>query len=112
MNSTTEKLLKGFTELCEELVSNAYIVTDGRSVVDTVLDYDLAVHLCKLSQRKYEGSDFVVIKIEDALEFAYRKGFQEAIHECGVREKERLEKTDGEDSELRERDLQQQKESD
>ena len=102
MESTTEKLMKGFTELCEELVSNAYVVTDGRAVMSTVLDHALAVHLCQLAGRKFESKSWRVVKIDDAIELAYRTGYNEASKENDIEQ----------DPKLRECDLQQQEKSD
>jgi len=107
MMTTTEKLLKGFTELCEELVSEAYVVTNGRAVMSTVLDHELAVHLCKLSNRKLGTNDWKVAKIQDALELAYRTGYIAAVEEHKNIDGEQDEK----DSELRECSIQHEEES-
>ena len=108
MDSPTEKLLKTFTELCEELISKAYVVTDGRAVMTTVIDHDLAIHLCKLVGRKTESNKWKVATIANAVEMAYRTGYETAV--------ENLKKPDGDidekDSELRECDIQPEEESD
>ena len=103
----TEKLLKAFTEVCDELISEAHVVTDGRRFMTAVLDYDLAEKLCKMAKQN-SNADWRVLNIPTALEFAFRTGYAIAQYEM----QERNGGNDEKDSELRECELPEQKESD
>jgi len=100
----TEKLLNVFTELCEDMINEAFMVTDGRRVVTTVLDYDLAVKLAKMANES-SSTRFYVLNIPTAINFAFECGYQIATNE-------RNGDNDDKDPELRERDLSEQKETD
>ena len=60
----------------ETLIENAFIVTDGKSVKGTVLDATVAEYLCRKSHESGEIL-FKVANIESAIDYAYRRGFQD-----------------------------------
>jgi len=108
MTNKTNILLKTFTELCEELISEAWVVTDGQKVIDTVLDHGLAVHLCKLMLRKEPNSSWYVATIPNAIALAWKTGYIEGRKDYGLDEETIIDEhgdVDGENSELRERDI-------
>jgi len=119
MSEVTEKLFKGFVELCEDLVSDTYVITNGREVVTATLDHDIATKLCKLTRRNDPNGNWVVAKIPSAIEFAYAHGRADAIEELNQSGEEasnaapeQIGETDGQDSQLREREIQHQEEPD
>jgi hypothetical protein len=107
MNTATEKLLKTFTELCESLIADAYVITDGRSVLTAVLDHELATKLCQVMIDRTCDNSWKVTKIADGLELAYRNGYNQA---CKDFEKQIERNTDEQDSELRDSELQREEE--
>ncbi len=75
---SSEILYKSFVSLCEKLITDAYVVTNGRSILTAVLDHDVATKLCQVMIDK-SGQDWKVAKIPDALEMAYRDGYEDAL---------------------------------
>lgn len=110
MESTSDKLFKGFVELCEELVTEAYLITDGRQVLTAVLDHSVATKLCKTMIKRTGDPNWKVTKIADGVELAWRNGYLQ-----GCREMEMKINANGdaneEDSELRDGGLQSEEES-
>ena len=117
--NTSEKLLKAFTEICEEIVSDVYVITNGRSTLTATLDHNVATKLCEMMIKQSGNSDWVVAQIPNAIEFAYRHGYETAIdHVKAVQSGEGVEETapefkgelDAENSELRDGELQREEE--
>jgi len=119
MNKSSEKLFMGFLELCEELVSEAWVVTDGRAVMTAVLDHEVAIKICQLAIRKTDSDKWKVAKLADSIEMAYRCGYEHALNDINNNDtgEEASEdglapetdgENDGEDSELRDGDIQHQ----
>lgn len=109
MSLNTETLLKSFVEICEDLVSDAYVITDGMNVLTAVLDYDVAIKLCKFTIDKTGNDKWKVASIPNAILMAYRAGHKQAVYNMkSTKEGDK----NAEDSELRVGEFQREPESD
>jgi len=109
MSSTSEKLFKGFIELCEELVHDAYVITDGHAVLTATLDHDVAIKLCKLTIRQTGNKNWRVTSLSETTEFAYRTGYDAACQDLQEQisdEEVSSDKLASENGENNEKDLQ------
>ena len=68
------------------MVEKAYIVTNGCRVAGVVLQESLAKHICKKTINSYEeehreqaSKEWVVCNIERAIQYAFERGFNEAL---------------------------------
>ena len=116
MNPTQQQLLNSFLELCDSLVEDAFVVTNGRIVAAVVLEETLAKHICRKCVQKAtleEKKSWVVCNISNALDYAFECGYRYALRKESCEEvapkgeglaQETRKETD--DSELRERELQ------
>jgi hypothetical protein len=120
MESASEELFKGFVELCEKLVSDAYIITDGRRVLTATLDHSVATKLCQVMIDRTGEPNWRVASIANGIELAYRCGYDQACRDF----KDRMSgeeaqdaapelegESRGENSELRNRELRGEEES-
>lgn len=74
MNEKQEKILSSLLEICDDLVSGAFVVTDGYMVSAIVLDEGVAKYLCKEMRKQYNNDKWVYLSIPMAIEYAYSIG--------------------------------------
>jgi len=113
MESASEKMLKAFVDLCETLVSEAYVITDGRSVLTATLDHAVASKLCDMMIKQSNNKNWKVATLNGLAQYAFKNGYaagKEASTDGLVPDLRG--DTDGKDSELREREIQHEEESD
>lgn len=122
MNTIQEKLINRLLELCDSIIGDAYVVTDGLRVSAIVLDKKIAEFLCKEMRKKYNTDAWVYLSIPESVEYAFSCG-----RECAFEEISQVKKADkkveqpvdvstlgeenGEDKELRESNVQSKEES-
>jgi hypothetical protein len=105
-----EELMEKFVEICDSLVSTAFVVTDGIRVSAIVLDEKVALFLAREMIKKYNDRHWTYLQIPDALEYAFSRGveYQKQMMIDAVKP------NDGdkneENTELREGDIQPQQE--
>jgi len=110
LDPTLEKLLKSFIDLCDTVVENAFVVTNGVCIAGIVLQESLAHHICKKTIDTYKDQDearteWVVCKIPEAMRYAFERGFRVAIQQVS------MQRTSREESSQIEIDAQENKEN-
>jgi hypothetical protein len=90
-----KSLLESFIELCDSIVEDSYVVTNGIRVAGIVLDEKLAKHILRKTVTAYKPEEielakkeWVVCSIPKALEYAFTRGFKEG-HNKAVEQFER-----------------------
>jgi len=101
MNPTQEKLLNTFLELCDVLIEESFVVTDGFNVDMVSFDKEFAEKRCQRlirdCEKNNEESLWVVTEIKHAVQYGFKTG-----HELTKKENE-----NGKVKELRDGKLQQ-----
>lgn len=76
-----ETLLESFMQLCDSVVENAFVVTDGMEIAGIVLQESLAKHICrkivntyKIEDRKRAEKEWVVCSFPSAMKYAFERG--------------------------------------
>jgi hypothetical protein len=112
-----EKLLESLISLCDDIVSDAYVITDGYQVSAIVIDKKIADFLCRQMRKKFGNDKWVYLSIPQSIEYAFSCGrelgrdeFKESAQPVDGAEKERIDY--GEDTELRTGGVQSEQKSD
>jgi len=79
-----KSLLQSFVDLCDRMVEEAYVVTDGYNIAGIVLMEDLAHHICqkvvaKSGNPEQAAKVWVVCSIPNALRYAFECGHNHAM---------------------------------
>lgn len=95
MDPKLQTLLDSFIELCDSIVEDSYVVTNGLGVAGIVLDEKLAKHILRKTVAAYKPEErdiakreWVVCSIPKAIEYSFKKGFKEG-HNKAIEQIER-----------------------
>lgn len=108
MSDLQDKLMSGIMNLLDTAIKDSYIVTDGLKVATIVLDKKIAEYFCKEMRRKHNTERWIYLSVPQAIEYAFACGREYAINEMN---NNGMEGGNGEDSELRSSDVQQEEKS-
>ena len=79
-----KKILETFIELCDEAIYQSYVITDGKELFASVLDYEIAVKLCEVAKNKTGRDGWVIVKFKDAISYAYKAGRFDEFHKRDI----------------------------
>jgi hypothetical protein len=81
MTPQYEELIKKLMLVCESIVSEAYVVSDGIRTSAIVLDKTVAEFLCREMRKKYQTDSWDIFSIPQAIENAFNCGRESAMKE-------------------------------
>jgi hypothetical protein len=115
-----DHLYELFLEICDQMIEEAFLVTDGVTVSSVVMDKRVG-HLLSKKMKKAYGNEWGVYTIPEAIKYAHEVGYETALMEMYKRSRQQvppetesgIEGDDSaENSKLRKRELQSEEESD
>lgn len=121
MDDAHTNLLEKVMDLCDSVISKAYVVTDGQRVSSIVLDAKIAEFLCKEMRKKYNSDVWIFTSIPEAIQYAFGCGRSCAFEELRSIQTKKAEQpvddsvkgeVNGKDSELRSSDVQSEEKPD
>jgi len=113
MSTNQEELINRLMELADDMISKAYVVTNGLRVSTIVLDQKIAEFICKKLRSEYNSDRWVFLTIPQAIEYAFSCGRECAFEELRLAQSKAEQPVDdsakgevnGKDQEFRESNL-------
>lgn len=91
MNQTQEKMLNTFLELCDVLIEESWVVTDGFNVDMVSFDKEFAEQRCKRlirdCEKNNEESLWVVTNITHAVQYGFKTGHDMTVKNQEIEKK-------------------------
>jgi len=91
MENKQQQLFDKLLELCDSMVSEAYVVTNGLKVSSIVLDKKIAEFLCREMRKQYNSDTWVYLSIPQAIEYAFSCGREYAMDEIKKFQEKKIE---------------------
>jgi len=79
-----ENLLKSFVQLCDTMVEEAFVITNGLEIAGIVLQEELAQHICRKVINTYKdpkqaAEEWTVCNFANAMKYSFERGYRSGI---------------------------------